>query len=277
MDFGNWLFNRIARYYGTETQDDKRAYLCDFDRICHEVIPGDVLLIEGTNRISRYIKRITHSPWTHASLYIGRLHSIEDPEVRELVRQHFPGSPSQQLLVDTIVGQGTLIKPISFYKRHHIRICRPTGLSYHDTQRVIGFAVKHVGRHYDTRHFLDLARFLLRNNWYMPRRWRSSLFETKASDQTSRDICSSMIAEAFVSIKFPILPLIRPSESSKNQLEFIQRNTKLYTPSDFDYSPYFNIIKYPILRFATEGQYDQLPWREDLVSQDEGIVTPRSA
>ena len=277
MSIGSWLFKRITQYYSKETQDDKRAYLCDFDRICHEVIPGDVLLIEGTNRISRYIKRITLSPWTHASLYIGRLHSIEDPEVRELVRQHFAGSPSQQLLVDTIVGQGTMIKPISFYKRHHIRICRPTGLSYHDTQRVISFAVRRVGHSYDTRHFFDLARFLLRNNWFMPRRWRSSLFERQSNDQTAKDICSSMIAESFVSIKFPILPLVRPSEQSQEQLEFIQRNTKLYTPSDFDYSPYFNIIKYPILRFASEGQYDQLPWREDLVSHDEGVVTPRSS
>lgn len=274
MGFGKWLFEKISNYYAQETQDDKRAYLCDFDRICHEVIPGDVLLIEGANRISRYIKRLTHSPWTHASLYIGRLHSIEDPETRERVRQHFQGSPGQQLLVDTIVGKGTRIKPIQFYKGHHIRICRPTGLSYHDTQRVIDFAVKRLGQSYDTRHFMDLGRFVLSNNWFFPRRWRSSLFEPKP-DETAKDICSSMIAEAFVSIKFPVLPLVRPAEdTTKEELEFIQRNTKLYTPSDFDYSPYFAIIKYPIVRIGTHGQYDRLPWREDLISHDEGVITP---
>jgi len=275
MGFGKWLFEKITRYYSKETSDDKRAYLCDFDRICHEVIPGDVLLVEGTNRISRYIKRLTHSPWTHASLYIGRLHSIEDPAVREKVRLHYQGSPSQQLLVDTIVGQGTRVKPIQFYKGHHIRICRPTGLSYHDTQRVIGFAVNHLGHNYDTRHFLDLAYFLLSNNWLFPRQRRSSsLFEPNAPDQTSKDICSSMIAEAFESIRFPVLPLIRPSEKDKKGLEFIQRNARLFTPSDFDYSPYFAIIKYPIVRLGDQSHYDNLPWREDLVSHDEGIVTP---
>ncbi|OGO91215.1 MAG: hypothetical protein A3F10_01980 [Coxiella sp. RIFCSPHIGHO2_12_FULL_42_15] len=272
MAFGKWLFKKISKYYSSETKDDKRAYLCDFDRICHEIIPGDVLLVEGTNRISRYIKSLTHSPWTHASLYIGRLHSIEDPKMREIVRKHYHGSAGQQLLVDTIVGQGTFIRPIGFYKNHHIRICRPTGLSHRDTQRVIDFAIQRLGHTYNIRHFLDLARFILSNHWFFPRRWRSTLFMSEDPNQTTKDICSAMIAEAFVSIKFPILPFVRHGEG--NSVELIQRNPKLFTPSDFDYSPYFSIIKYPIFRFTDHGPYHDLPWREDLLSQDEGILTP---
>ena len=83
-----------------------------------------------------------------------------------------------------------------------------------------------------------------------------------------------MIAEAFLSIKFPVLPYVRPVEGGGQGVEFIHRNTKLFIPSDFDYSPYFAIIKYPIFRFTDHGPYHDLPWREDLISHDEGIVTP---
>ncbi len=272
MGLGSWLFKKISNFYTEPTKDDKRAYLCDFDRICHEIIPGDVLLVEGTNRISNIIKKVTQSPWTHAAIYIGRLHSIEDPKLREIVRKYYHGSAQRQLLVETIVGRGTLISPISFYKNHHIRICRPTGLSHKDAQTVIGFAIRHVGHTYDTRHFLDLGRFLLASRWFIPRRWKSSLFEKKEDgNKAAEDICSSMIAEAFNSVNFPILPLIRTD--NKQHLEMIHRNPKLYTPSDFDYSPYFSIIKYPIFHLAGHGPYRDLPWREDLISHDEGIVT----
>ncbi len=269
MGMGNWLFQKITKYYSKETQNAQRSYLCDFDRICHEIIPGDVLLVEGTNRISQYIKAVTHSPWTHAAIYIGRIHSIVDPKMRELIRNHYSGSADQQLIVDTIVGKGTFIKSIDCYEGNHIRICRPTGISHNDAQKVINFVLKHVGRDYNMRHFIDLGRFLLKSHWFIPRRWRSSLFVKKA-DQTTKDICSVVIADAFRSVNFPILPVIR--SKTQKELEIIPRNPKLFTPADFDYSPYFSIIKYPIVRFSENAPYHHYPWRKDLISNDEDIV-----
>ena len=83
-----------------------------------------------------------------------------------------------------------------------------------------------------------------------------------------------MIASAFTSIKFPILPLIR--EDKNHQLEMIHRNPRLFTPSDFDYSPYFSIIKYPIFPLSGHGPYRDLPWHEGLISHDEGRITELS-
>lgn len=269
MSIGSWLFQKVGLYYSQETETDKHAYLCDFDRISHEIIPGDVLLIEGTNRISPYIKAVTHSPWTHAALYIGRIHNVDDPKMRQKIRTYYHGASGQQLIIDTVIGQGTFVKPLEVYKNHHVRICRPTGISHSDTQKVIDFVINHVGYEYDMRHFIDLARFLITNHWFIPRRWRSSLFY-RLPTPTTKDICSSMIADAFLSIKFPILPLVRCTQDEN--LELIHRNPKLYAPADFDYSPYFSIIKYPIFRFSDHGPYHNLPWREDLVSNDEGIV-----
>src|SRR5690606_10917074 len=128
-------------------------------------------------------------------------------------------------------GHGTFIRPITFYRDYHIRICRPTGLAHSDAQRVIGHAIKCIGNKYDIRHFLDLGRFVLSGHLF-PRRWKSSLFTQEDPSQATQDIWSAMIASAFTAINFPILPLIR--EDEKKKIEMIHRNPKLFTPSDFD-------------------------------------------
>ena len=193
--------------------------------------------------------------------------------MRERVRKFYAGNAQQQLLVETIIGRGTEVNPISSYKNHHIRICRPTGISHTDAQKVINFAVRRLGNSYDVRHILDLARFMLAGRWYIPRRWKSSLF-IEHPTPLAKDICSAMLAEAFLSVKFPILPLIRRKTES-GDFELIHRNPKLFTPSDFDYSPFFSIIKYPIFTFIGAGPYQQLPWNDELMSHDDGIIIAR--
>lgn len=268
MGLGNWLISKISKHL-TKEWESEQSYLCDFDRICYEVRTADVLLIEGRNRISGVIQRITQSPWSHAALYIGRIHDIQDAKLREEIHKHYKGPVSDQLLIESIIGKGTLISSITSYKNDHIRICRPAGLTHKDAQRVIAFAIKSLGKEYNIRHFFDLGRFLLASR-FIPRRFKSSLFKYDPG-QATQDICSAMIARAFTSINFPILPLIR--EDQKHHLELIHRNPKLYTPSDFDYSPYFNIIKYPLLSVTGTAPYQDLPWREDLLSHDEVGIT----
>ncbi len=272
MGFGSWLIERIGSYLNKDRLES-RSYLCDFDRICHEIRPTDVLLIEGRNYVSRVIQRITISPWSHAALYIGRLHDVEDPLIREYLQKNYKGKIGKQLLIESIVGKGTLVSSIDDYKNEHIRICRPMGVSYSDTQKVIAFAAKHIGKKYNIRHFFDLGRFLLASR-IIPRRLKSSLFEYKPG-QATQDICSAMLASAFASIKFPVLPLIRKDQ--KQNFELIHRNPKLFTPSDFDYSPYFSIIKYPMLPVAEIEPYRKLPWREGLISHDEVGIEKESA
>lgn len=259
-----WLTDWLIKFLLTPTLPS-RSYLCDFSRICHEVRQADVLLIQGRNRISGIVQRITQSPWSHAALYIGHIHNIDDPKLREFVQQNYKGPLSEQLLVEAMLGQGTIIVPISKYKNEHIRVCRPTGLSHLDTQKIIEYAISSMGKDYNVRHFIDLGRFVLSSK-FIPRRWNSSLFK-KHAGKARQDICSVMIAKAFASVKFPILPLIR--ENDQQRLEMIRRNPKLYTPSDFDYSPYFDIIKYPMLPVAGFSIYRHLPWQEDLMSNDD--------
>ena len=248
---------------------EKREFpICDFERVRHEIRPCDVLLIEGQNRVSEIIKLVTQSAWSHSALYIGRLHDIENPILRERVRGFLKCSEEEQLLIEGMLGQGTIVSSLSNYKLEHIRICRPKGISHQDAQKVIGYAVGHLGTEYNMRASFDLFRLMY--PWgIIPRHWRSTLFQSAAEDDPNREICSTLIAEAFRSVKFPILPTIK--RHKHKGIEFVPRNPKLYTPRDFDYSPYFEIIKYPLFEIGTGAIYKNLPWSEEgIVSDDKG-------
>lgn len=245
----------ITRWLTTE-RPPAGTPLCDFERIRYEVRPGDVLLVEGRSRVSEVIRTITQSPWSHSALYLGRVHDIDDTRVRAAITRVFSGDPDEQLLIEALLGEGTVVNPLTKYRHHHVRICRPTGLSRADAQRVVCYCLQHLGFRYDVRQLLDLARFLFPYG-ILPRRWRSSLFEHNAGTPT-RVVCSSMIAAAFNSVQFPVLPVVHKCDDGS--VRVYPRNARLYTPRDFDYSPYFEIIKYPFLGFDQVPQYRNLPW-----------------
>ncbi len=258
MGLKAWLVNKLVKWLNTE-DDQGDIPPCDFDRLSFEIRPCDVLLVEGRNRVSNIIKSITLSSWTHSALYIGRLHDIEDPNLQGVIQRHYHGDPTERLLIEPLLGQGTVITPLSNYKEDHLRICRPRGLSRQDVQQVISEACSYLGLDYDIRQLVDLARFLFPYS-FIPRRWRSTLFEHNAGEQT-KTVCSTMIAEVFAAVHYPVLPVIHRDE--EGGLRMYKRNTRLYTPRDFDYSPYFEIIKYPILGLDDIAVYRQLPWDKD--------------
>lgn len=232
---------------------------CDFERLRHELRPGDVILVEGRSRVAEVISLMTQSPWTHAMLFVGRLFDIEDPEIRALAGARYQGDCQEQLVIEALLGKGTIVTALSDYGDEHLRICRPEGLSHADGQRVIGHAISYLGWDYDIRQILDLARFFF--PWtILPRRWRSSLFQHNAGDAT-RTVCSTLLAESFGQVDFPIRPFI--DRDADGSVRFFKRNPRLFTPRDFDYSPYFNIIKYPFLGVSDLGLYRRLPWCHD--------------
>ena len=248
----------FARWLSTPRRP--REYpLSHFDRIRQEVKPCDVLLVEGRSRIAEAVKAVTQSPWSHAALYLGRLHDVEDEDARTALAVHVGDrSPSEQFVIESQLGLGTVVRPLKVYQDDHLRICRPAGLSLTDAQTILAYAISRLSLPYDLRQIFDLARFLL--PWsFLPRRWRSSLFRTAPGNPT-RTVCSTMIAEAFNAVQFPILPLAQTDEGG--QVRLFRRNPKLCTPSDFDHSPYFEIIKYAFMDFGHYANYRLLPWSE---------------
>ena len=252
------LGKRVSTWLIHDHGAECATMLCDFERLRFEIRPGDVLLLEGRSRISEVIKLVTQSPWTHSALYIGRVHDVADPAVRERVLRFYHGDPNEQLIIEALLGEGTVVNPITKYRSEHLRICRPGALSPADARKVITRAIAKLGCDYNVRQLLDLTRFLFPYN-FLPRRWRSSLFEHNAGAPT-RTVCASMIAEAFGAVQFPIMPIVKRLPDGGVRL--YQRNFRLFTPRDFDYSPYFEIIKYPYLGINELASYRELPWDE---------------
>jgi hypothetical protein len=201
--------------------------------LARTIRPGDVLLVDGTARISTAIKYLTQSTWSHAALYTGPIAG----------RETQTGEP--HVLVEANLGTGVTSAPLSLYADAHTRICRPVRLQPDDCATVIAHAVASIGLDYDMRNVIDLARFLL-PPLGLPPRWRRRVLYL-GSGSPSRVICSTLIAQAFERVRYPILPSIAAStagHTSMPQREVLHiRHHSLYTPRDFDISPYFATVK----------------------------------
>ncbi len=242
------------------------APITDFDELRHELKPGDVVLVEGRSRVARIIKRLTLSRWSHAALYIGRMEDIEDERLQKAARRHFDRAKctkrNPQLIIESELGIGTVVRPLMIYQGEHMRICRPEGLSPRDRDRVLAFAASRLGQEYDIRQILDLCRM------FMPAgllsRWRSVLFRKPSTEQ--RTTCATLIAESFSFVNFPIRPKV-VSDSKKGR-RLYQRNPLYCTPGDFDYSPWFQVMKFPMPDTSARGYYHKLPWHQGQSGDD---------
>ncbi len=251
-----WL--AIVKWLNTE-KDSVDLPPNDFKQLCYEIHPGDIILVEGRSRVAEVIKLITQSSWTHSALYIGHIYDIKDPLLREQVEHYYLDGSEEPLIIEALLGEGTVVHSINKYRHDHLRICRPTNITPNDAQQVIKYGIGKLGSEYHIRQLLDLARFLIPYS-LLPRRWRSTLFMHNTGSVT-HTVCSSMISEAFQQIKFPILPVTKKLQNGQYRL--FMRNPRLVIPKDFDYSPYFEIIKYPIYGFDRIAMYKKMPWNED--------------
>ncbi len=258
FSFGNWLTQKLVDWLTYEPERPANVpSLTNYERLCDEIRPGDIILVEGQSRVGNIIKMITQSPWTHSMLFLGNYHQLNLAGLAPGSISNYALTPHTKLVIEAVLGEGTIVTPLYKYRTEHLRICRPRSLTIRDRNKVIQYAIRRVGYEYDIRHLIDLARFLLPYS-LIPRRWRSSLFRYHAGEST-KTICSSMLAEAFLSVHYPVIPMIQHTEHG---LRFYKRNTKLYTPKDFDYSPYFDIIKYPYVGLDEVAAYRSLPWDE---------------
>jgi hypothetical protein len=228
-----WILDRIGRLIAAYLQRPAAGYEpftpADPGALRACIKPGDILLIEGRNHISGIIKYLTRSTWSHAAIFVGPATGKTTPD----------GEPCD--LVESNMDDGIVCVPLSKYYQFHTRICRPAGLSADDCKTVCDYAVARIGLQYDLKNLLDLARYLV--PLPVPQRWRRRMIALGSGDPT-RMICSVLIAQAFGKVGFPILPLVTrvESESARQEIYHI-RDSSLYTPRDFDISPYFAVIK----------------------------------
>ena len=250
----DWILKKLGRmlalYLTQPRPQGMQAATSPHEKLAEALQPGDVLLIEGNRRVSVAIKYLTQSTWSHSTLYVGDALG--------------PPSPGKEpkVLIEADLRWGVRAVPLSRFAGLHTRICRPVGLAPEDLKKVIDFAVGSIGEAYDLKNLVDLARYLLPTP-PVPARWRRRMIALGSGDPT-RAICSTMIAQAFGLVRYPILPIYRPSPpgatADAEQEELLQiRHHSLYVPRDFDISPYFAIIK-PTIEHGFD--YRKLHWEE---------------
>lgn len=250
-----WVGRMIARYLSSPVKGYAPLTTTRSGLLAQTLRPGDILLVEGNSRVSSAIKYLTQSTWSHAALYVGPL-----PEHRE-------ADGETHVLVEADMVRGVITAPLSKYAINHTRICRPISLSDAEITAVIAYAIGRIGNDYDLRNVFDLARYFFPTP-PIPARFRRRMISLGAGSPT-RAVCSTLIAQAFQSVNYPILadpeiPISKPGsvdlseeEEARRQESLHIRHYSLFAPRDFDISPYFAIVK-PTLDAGFD--YRQVAW-----------------
>jgi hypothetical protein len=270
-----WLADWFLRELTRPRRHYRRFVYNDPRKLKARIEPGDVLLVDGDQRVSEAVKYLTQSSWSHSALFVGDALLRRDEATRRETLRRF-GRESRFLIAEALVDKGVTVSPLVKYVNFNVRICRPVGLTSADRQAVIEHVLARVGHTYDRRNFFDLTRYVFPFHLIPPRLREDALhFGSGIATET---ICSTLLAEAFASVRFPILPmparelpttlvqrvrqrlLGRPTRRAWSGL-WRARHPTLCVPRDFDLSPYFEIVKFSAGELS-EMDYRKLRWDE---------------
>ena len=244
---GGMLAVYLARPRSNRPNPGVLPSLADLERA---LAPGDVLLVDGDSKFSVAVKYLTQSTWSHATLYVGRR------------RRAAAATSEEAMLLEADVVAGVTLVPLSKYAGFRTRICRATGLDDAERDQVVAFACARLGHTYDLRNVVDLARYLITTPPVRESRRRRLL--ALGSGDPTRAICSTLIAQAFQSVRYPILPEVEriPNGECDDCVdEILQiRHHSLFTPRDFDLSPFFGVVKPRVEAYA---DHHAIQWADD--------------
>ncbi len=247
----------------------------DLASLRRHIKKGDVILVEGDQRVSEVIKYLTQSSWSHSAMYIGDELWQRNPADRDALLAKF-GEEAQHLMVEATVEEGVVASPLSKYIDFNIRVCRPYNLRRDDLRIVLDEVFSHIGYRYDIRHLVDLMRYFLPVS-LVPRALRRNALEF-GSGLPTQVICSTLIARAFERVRYPIVPQVTRHDEEETPprglVDWVRRRPlppyglfhmppiTLTTPRDFDISPYFEVIKFNIIG-DMQFDYRRIRWAEE--------------
>ncbi len=240
----DWVGEFVARQLQKPTSGYEPYAAARPELVAMTIRPADVLLVEGPrSKINSAIRYLTQSTWSHSAMYVGLGAGLGERDGEPLV------------LVEAELGKGVIASPLSKYNTFNTRICRPVGLTPEDRIEAIRYACERIGYAYDLKNIIDLMRYFLPNP-PVPARWRRRMIAIGSGEPT-RAICSTLIAQAFESVGYPILPEVRRVDNvSRKEIMHI-RHHSLFVPRDFDISPFFAVVKPTI---ETGFDYKKMQW-----------------
>ena len=248
MRLNRALSDALVRFLSHDVRNYQRRIPNNLDNLKKHIRRGDILLVEGKTRIAQIIKYVTQSSWSHSSIYIGDRLVQEAHPLRDRYLELY-GEDARHLVLEADLTSGVSAVPLGKYTEFNIRVCRPYCISEEDRARVVEEVIAHLGDRYDRRQLVDLGRYLTPFR-FLPARWRRKAFFSGESESRAV-ICSSLIAQAFHNVRYPILPVL-PASMREEQEEGLfpwgrrmrSVSPRLVLPRDFDLSPYFLIVKF---------------------------------
>ncbi len=234
--------SRLIRWLYTKKESPNASW-CDFSQARHLFEPTDVILVDGSTLADRKVKAISGSRWSQVCLYIGRLHDIRNTSLRATLSEHLQCQTDAQLMLKVDLVQGIHITTVNELHQQHFRVCRPRGLSEDDKQTVINYAISRMSLR--PKHAWWPAVRLLLVPWSLfPSRFRLRLFRYLSGRRLRRAV-GGTVGDAFSFIQFPIFPLVKAKAENANRL--YRQYPLIFFASDFDLSPYFDVLKYPFI------------------------------
>jgi hypothetical protein len=272
MGLRAWLTRRLLDWLSEPIRAYEQRVWNDPHALRRTIRKGDIVLVEGDNRISVVIKYLTQSSWSHAALYVGDELLRHGGELAQRARHDF-GAEAEQLLVEAL-PRGVVAAPLGKYIDYNLRIVRPHRLRPEHLKRILDEAIGAIGWQYDLRNVVDLLRYLLPVH-VVPHRFRRDALHF-GSGQPTEVICSSLLGRLFGSVGFPVLPQVEyPADGRRSGVLgrvlghesehftglFRMRHPTLLTPRDFDLSPYFEVVKFNALASGS-FDYERIHWMD---------------
>jgi hypothetical protein len=210
------LWDAFLRYLTTPIRRTAPAAAASIESLAGVLRRGDVLLSEGNTRDSILIKRLTGSPWSHVSMYVGPLDDGHDP----------------RCIVEADIAAGVRSIRLSELDALNVRVLRPASLDSTKRSRLAEWVTSRIGSEYDHAHALLLGRRLLR----LPLRRRTGPSSSTATSTATRFICCSLLAHAFASVGLAIAPVRTCPDATACA------DPASITPGDFEQASVFEVI-----------------------------------
>jgi hypothetical protein len=208
------LTQLLSSYLAQPTTRSRPSSTQDLLSLRQWLVPGDVLLTDGVTRGAALVRRITRSNWSHVSMYVGPLNQ----------------GPDAHCIVEADIAAGVRSVPLSEFAGQQVRVLRPKSLSEADRQRLVDLVVSRIGDSYDLGHAWRLAIALR-----LPLLGRLGSAGSAMAESTTRFICSTLVAHAFVLVGYPI-----PSLQMGSRATGVEGH-RYVTPRDFELAPLFEV------------------------------------
>src|SRR2546428_10898525 len=114
------LFNVAARVLTKPRGNYNRILPTDLETLRLMVRKGDVILVDGEQRVSEVIKYLTQSSWSHVALYVGDELLRRHPERREELLAAY-GRDAAHLIVQALMT-GVVASPLPKYAQFNLRV-----------------------------------------------------------------------------------------------------------------------------------------------------------